>query len=560
MPEAMRHAAELDQGESEKFDYVVVGAGSAGCVLANRLSEDLSTRVCLVEAGPSDSNPLIHVPLGFLFLMQHRRLNWRYWTTAQSHASGRSIYVPRGRALGGSSSLNGMVYMRGHASDYEEWAAAGATGWSYRDVLPYFLRSENNETWRNSPWHGTQGLLRVAEPRHVNPLVRTFFEAAACRGLLHCPDFNVPAPEGFGLRQVNQRDGWRESSATAFLKPALKRANLTVVVDGMVDRVLMTGKRAAGVELLVKGGRRKLMARRQVVLCAGSIGSPLILMRSGIGDGPELQRHGIDVVHHLPEVGRNYQDHPSSEVRYSSPVPISYGISMRTLPKWAWGFAQYAASRRGPLTSAMVYGSAFVRSSPSVARPDLQLVFLPARRPPRGILAWGHGFGVIPIILKPRSRGRISLGGTSPTAPPKIDPMYLSDGADIELMLKALKIGREVLESAPFDPYRGEELAPGANLRSDDDLRQFIRDSLGTAQHPVGTCRMGGDMASVVDPQLRVRGVDNLVVADASVMPTLIAGNTHAPVVMIAEKASDLIRGRSLPAAALDWSVNGVPG
>ncbi len=552
MDDNIGRVRETDADAPDLFDIVIVGAGSAGCVLANRLSEDPAVRVCLIEAGPRDRNPLIHVPLGFLALYQHRRLNWRFWSSPQDGASGRSIYIPRGRTLGGSSAINGMVYMRGHAGDYDDWAAGGARGWAYRDVLPYFTRSENNERWRHSPYHGTGGLLNVTDPDAVNPLVETFFAAAAARRIPHCPDFNIPCPDGYGLRQLNQRNGRRESAATAFLAPVLGRRNLTVLTDGQVRRILLEDRRAVGVELSVAGGAvRRIGARREVVLAAGSIGSPAILMHSGIGDGGMLAAAGVPLVHALPGVGRNYQDHVCAEVRFSSPVAASYGVSWRSLPRVAGGLAQYALFRRGFLTSTLIYGSAFLRSDPALDRPDIQLVFLPARRPARGMIAFGHGYGVIPIVLRPKSRGSITLASPDPLAPPRIDPRFLSAEDDLERLLKAVRIGRDLLYAPAFDRYRGEELAPGPAVQEPDALRRFIRDTLGTAQHPVGTCAMGSGPDTVVDPQLRVHGIAGLRVADASVMPTLIGGNTNAPVTMIAEKAADLIRGRSLPPADL---------
>jgi choline dehydrogenase len=535
--------------DAASFDFIIVGAGSAGCVLANRLSADPKIRVCLIEAGPPDRNPLIHIPLGVMALFKHRKLNWRYETTKQADAADRAIYIPRGKTLGGSSSINGMVYTRGHPTDYDEWATAGNPGWAFEDVLPYFRRSENNEHWRSSPYHGVGGELNVADPHYTSTLSEVFFDAAASMQIPRCEDFCGPTHEGYGLRQLTQKAGRRHSAATAFLKPARARENLSVITGAMADRVLIADSRAIGVRLIEAGAIRTVFARREVVVSAGAIASPLILMRSGIGDGAQLQGHGIAVKQHLPEVGRNLQDHIAVCIQYENPSGESFGLSWRTAPQFAWGAIEYLLRRRGLFAGNVLQAGAFIRTDPSLAKPDIQLVFNPARRSPSGVVGIGHGFGLFSILLRPKSRGSVTVSGAAADAAPVIDPHFFRDATDMEVLLRGLKLTRRLIEAPAFDAHRGAEIAPGDHVQSDEGLRDFIRKACGTVYHPVGTCRMGSDGAAVVDPQLRVRGIGGLRVVDASIMPTIVGGNTNAPVIMIAEKAADMILGRSALAA-----------
>jgi choline dehydrogenase len=533
--------------EADTFDYIIVGAGSAGCVLANRLSADPAVRLCLIEAGPPDRHPLIHVPLGVMALFKHKRLNWRFETTTQPDAADRAIYIPRGKTLGGSSSINGMVYTRGHPTDYDEWAAAGNAGWSFKDVLPYFRRSENNEHWRNSPYHGVGGELNVADPHYTSKLSEVFFDAAASMQIPKCEDFCGPTHEGYGLRQLTQKDGRRHSTAAAFLKPVRARKNLTVITGAVVDRVVLSGNRATGVIVSGNGGTRTIAALREVILSGGAIASPLILMRSGIGDGSELARHGIAMTQHLPGVGRNLQDHIAICIQYENPSGESFGLSWRTAPQFVWGALEYLLRRRGLFAGNVLQAGAFIKTDPSLPKPDIQLVFNPARRSPSGVVGIGHGFGLFSIVLRPKSRGSVMLSGADANAPPVIDPRFFSDPADMDVLLRGLKLTRRLIAAPAFDVHRGAEIAPGEVVQTDDGLRDFIRNACGTVYHPVGTCRMGSDEAAVVDAKLRVRGIDGLRVVDASIMPTIIGGNTNAPVIMIAEKAADMILGH--PAA-----------
>jgi choline dehydrogenase-like flavoprotein len=528
----------------DTFDYVIVGGGSAGCVLAGRLSEDANVRVCLIEAGPADRHPLIHVPLGVTWLIKHPRLNWCYWSTPQEHVAGRSIFLPRGRVLGGSSSINGSIYMRGHRADYDDWAKWGNPGWSYAEVLPYFTKSENNEHFRDSPYHGVGGPLNVSDCESYNPLTDIMLEATDSLQFPRTEDFNGREQEGFGHRQVTIRNGRRESAATAFLREARKRKNLTIICDTLVSRIVFEGRRAAAVETLQDGGQRRINARREIILSAGAFASPALLMRSGIGDGVELQRHGIEVVHHAPQVGRNLQDHISSAVQYSTPTTIPYGISWRTLPWMAKTIAGYALLRRGLLANTGLQAGGFVRTRPDLDRPDIQFILMPAERTPDGRMGIGHGYGLITLLLRPKSSGSVKLAGTDPGLAPVIDPAFYSEADDLDDMVRGMRLARRILEAPAWNAVRGEEIRPGPGVQSDDALKDYIRTSSATCFHPVGTCRMGKDDQDVVDASLAVRGVE------ASIIPRMIGGNTNAPVIMLAEKAADMIRGRP-PLAAM---------
>jgi choline dehydrogenase len=530
-------------------DFLIVGAGSAGCVLANRLSEDPSVRVVLVEAGPSDSSWLIRTPAAVGALIRHARFNWNFSTTAQPHLNGRRLPQPRGRVIGGTSSINGMVYIRGSPLDFDDWAAAGNPGWSYDEVLPYFIRSEANTAWACSPYHGIAGPMQVSDVARHNPLVEHFVAAAGALGFARCEDFNGPTMDGFGPRQATIRNGRRESAASAFLHPVRSRANLCVLTDALVRRVLIRNRRAHAVEIEHAGRARTLSVEREVIVSAGAFASPAILMRSGVGPEAVLRELGIPVEQHLPAVGANLQDHLSTTIMMRTQATESYGLSLRTLPRSLWNLVEYLALRRGPLASNVFEAHGFVRTRPGLDRPDIQIIFVPAHRNASGFpIPLGHGYGINVALLHPRSRGSVTLTDADPRTPPRIDPDFLSDPLDLPPLVAGLKLARCILAARPFAPLRGREIAPGPHVGNDDEaLAEYIRATSGTVFHPCGTCRMGADEHSVVDPELRVRGVRGLRVADASIFPSIVGGNTHAPVVMVAEKAADLILGKPAP-------------
>jgi choline dehydrogenase-like flavoprotein len=526
-----------------RYDYVIVGAGSAGCVLANRLSADGKHSVCLLEAGPPDRNPFIHIPGGILQAVRSKALNWHFWTEPQAHLDNRPRYWPRGRTLGGSSSINAMCYIRGHASDYDQWAKLGCPGWSYREVLPYFRKAENHELGEND-FHGVGGPLNVAPLRDPNPLSLAFVEACAQAGFAPTDDFNGARQEGSGLYRVMQKDGQRCSNARAYLRAAEGRRNLTVRTGVHVTRVLLDGKRAAGVRLFESGRYLDVLAQREVILCAGAIGSPQLLLLSGIGPKEEIQKHGLALAHELPGVGRNLQDH--LDVIITTRNKSRLAISFHPLSLWRAirEFFRYLFFKRGDLTSNSAEAGAFTRSAPAEPIPDLQYHFVIGAnthhaRDLAPLLRYAYSLHV--CVLRPRSRGTVTLRGPDPLAPPVIQPGYCADPADFDKLVAAFKQARAILAQPALEPHRLEELDPGPQVRSDEDIRAWIRANAETIYHPVGTCKMGRDELAVVDPELRVRGVRGLRVADASIMPTLVGGNTNAPTTMIAEKAASMI-------------------
>ncbi len=530
--------------QARSFDYVIVGAGTAGCVLANRLSADSTARVALIEAGPSAAHAKIRIPAAVAAAIADPQLGWGYRSVPQTHLNGRQINLPRGRVLGGCSSINGMAYFRGHPRDFDDWAAAGATGWSYEQVLPYFRKSENNETWSESRYHGSGGPMNVIDIPRPNPLIRRFLEASSSLGYKRCADFNAADPEGFGTRQATIRRGRRESMVTAFLDPVRSRRNLEVITEAQVTRILLEAGRAQGVELERAGQSEALLAQREVILAAGAYASPQILMLSGIGAGAELQARAIAVKHELPGVGVGLQDHPASVIQMKTSDPTSYGVSLRALPRGIWNLLEYALWRGGPLASNVLEATGFVRSRPEGERPDVQYAFMPLLRNPSGSpIPVGHGYGLIPIAVRPKSRGRVSLASPDPRAAPLIDPNYLDHPDDLRSLVDGAQIARRILAAPAFESLRGVEVLPGPDVRDEQSWIQYIRNSVVSVHHPCSTCRMGTDPLAVVDPQLRVRGIAGLRVADASVFPGVVAGNTNAAVVMVAEKGSDLILG-----------------
>ncbi len=518
------------------YDYIIVGAGSAGCVLAARLSESRETSVLLLEAGGPDTRREIRIPAAFSKLFKSQ-LDWNYSTEPQSNLHGRALYWPRGKVIGGSSSINAMIYIRGNPRDYDEWEHLGNPGWSYRDVLPYFLRAEDQQHGA-SEFHGAGGPLRVEDLRSVNPLSRAFVDAAVEAGLHENDDFNGSEQEGAGCYQVTQKRGRRWSAADAYLRPARSRPNLTVLPQAHVTQILLAKNRATGVEYVRNGREHAVYADREVLLCGGAVNSPQLLLLSGVGPARQLEDLGIEVAMDLPGVGESLQDHMFLPVAYTCTKPITLAKAESLS-----SFLAYFLFRRGMLTSCVAEAGAFLRTRPDADRPNLQYHFGPVYylnhgfdRPP------GHGFSIGPTLIRPQSKGRIRLRTTFPMDPPAIEPNYLSHEADVETFVAGIELARRIAAAHAFDAYRGNEFVPGANVKSRAEIASYVRDTAETTYHPVGTCKMGSDAMAVVDPQLRVRGVELLRVVDASIMPTITTGNTNAAVIMIAEKAADMIR------------------
>jgi choline dehydrogenase-like flavoprotein len=520
-----------------------VGGGSAGCAVAGRLSEDPGTSVALLEAGGTCDNWVVKTPYALSLMVPAKLNNWHFETVPQPGLNGRIGYQPRGKGLGGSSAINAMVYIRGHRSDYDHWAALGNSGWSYADVLPYFKRSENNADF-NGEYHGQGGPLHVNKLRTDNPVHEVFLQAAREAQFRIRDDFNGEEQEGLGLYQLTQQNGERWSAARAYLHPHIgTRANLRVETGAQATRILFEGKRAVGVEYRQGDQLRQLRARRDVIISSGAFQSPQLLQLSGVGDGAALGRHGITTTHHLPGVGENLQDHPDFIFSYLSDSPWFTGTSFSGIGRTLASIGRYRREGRGPLTTNFAECGGFLKTSPDLDVPDIQLHFGMAMVDDHGRKRhWGTGFSCHVCLLRPKSRGNVGLHSADPMAPPRIDPKFLSEPDDLETMVAGYKTTQRLMQTPALKALQKKDMFT-ADVRTDDDIRAILRARVDTVYHPVGTCKMGvDDPSAVVDPRLKVHGIDGLRVVDASVMPTLIGGNTNAPSIMIGEKAADMIR------------------
>lgn len=536
-----------------EFDYIIVGAGSAGCVLANRLSADPSVRVLLLEAGSWDWHPLLRIPLGVGRIWGFDRFDWGYHTDPEPHAGGRRIETARGKVIGGSGSINAMGYIRGHRGDYDRWASYGLPGWSFEDVLPYFKRAE---TWEDgeTPYRGGDGPIYVRRTKDIDPLYEAYIKAGTNAGHPFTDDYNGAQQHGFGWAQWTIRNGRRDSTARAYLHPALGRRNVAVTTGALAKRIMIEGNRAVGIELVQRNSEVSVRATREVILCAGSINTPQLLMLSGIGDPDHLREFGISPSVPLTGVGRNLQDHYSTglvhERREAGPF-----VAATRFDRLVFNFARAYVAGSGPATDVPSGFMAFVKTDPALPKPDIQFLLRsgPSNAGPwfPGIKsAWRDAFVCRPVLLRPASRGRIQLRSADPTNPVRIQQNFLSDERDLPVLRAGLKLLREVAAQPVLDRFRGCEIGPGAEAWSDTELDRYIRNAGATAHHPCGTCRMGVDKDAVVDANLRLHGIEGLRIADASVMPDLVGGNINAAVIMIAEKAADLSTGRAAPQPA----------
>jgi choline dehydrogenase len=525
----------------DSFDYIVVGAGSAGCVLANRLSESGRHSVLLIEAGPPDRDPWIHIPIGYAKLFKKPRINWLYESEPEPQLGGRRVFQPRGKTLGGTSSINGLVYMRGQREDYDHWRQLGNTGWGYADVLPYFKKSEDQQHGETE-FHGAGGPIRVSDPTYTHELCDAFIEAAGQTGIPRNRDFNGATQEGAGYFQTTSRGRRRWSTAVGYLRPAMKRPNLKVATEALTTRVRFDGRAATGVDYMQDGKQRTARAHKEVILSGGAFNSPQLLQLSGVGPAELLRVHGIPVIADMPGVGDGLQDHFQVRALYRCTKPITVNDQYNSLfGKLGIGLS-YVLQGKGPMTLAAGYAGAFYRTDQRHATPDIQIHFIlfSADKPGEGLHPW-PGFTVSICQLRPESRGWVKIKSPDPTVAPAIQPNYLSTEFDRRTIVDGFKRMRAIMRAPAMAPYVAEEKLPGTATVTDEHVLQHARATGVTIFHPTSTCRMGQDQRAVVDQRLRVRGLGNLRVVDGSIMPTVVSGNTNAPIIMIAEKASDMI-------------------
>lgn len=530
---------------NHSFDYIIVGAGSAGCVLANRLSEDSSNKVLLLETGGSDKSIFIKMPTALSIPMNTDKFAWQFHTQPEPHLDNREMHCPRGKVLGGSSSINGMVYVRGHAKDFDEWQQHGANGWDYQACLPYFKKAESFYLGENTH-RGGKGPLGVNNGNNMeNPLYTAFIEAGAEAGYSTTNDYNSAQQEGFGPMHMTVKNGVRSSASREYLDPIKHRSNLTIVTGALAQRVILDGKKATGVEYKLNGAVKTTQASKEVILSAGSIGSPHLLQLSGIGNTQALEKAGVEVKHHLPGVGQNLQDHLEFYFQYKCKQPITLNGKLGLFSKGLIG-AKWLLTRKGLGSTNHFESCAFIRSKPGVEWPDIQYHFLPAAMRYDGRSAFaGHGFQVHVGHNKPKSRGSVTIASADPTQPPKIVFNYLEHQDDIEGFRACVRLTREIIEQPAFDNFRGEEIQPGQQVQTDEQIDAFVRQAVESAYHPSCSCKMGEDDMAVVNSNTQVHGIESLRVVDSSIFPTIPNGNLNAPTIMVAEKAADIILGNN---------------